>query len=77
MDRHIKSTSPDTPDACHYVDGRGSELDRVLGLELGADDYLPNRLMIVSWWHVFARSCAVRMERATAKQRQRFTDTGS
>lgn len=39
---------------------RGSELDRVLGLELGADDYLQNRLMIVSWWHVFARSCAVR-----------------
>lgn len=39
---------------------RGSELDRVLGLELGADDYLRNRLMIVSWWHVFARSCAVR-----------------
>ena len=40
---------------------RGSELDRVLGLELGADRRSSrNRLMIVSWWHVFARSCAVR-----------------
>ncbi len=47
---------------------RGSELDRVLGLELGADDYLPkpfnDRELVArirfSWWHVFARSCAVR-----------------
>ena len=28
---------------------RGEEIDRVLGLELGADDYLPNHLTIVSW----------------------------
>lgn len=46
---------------------RGSELDRVLGLELGADDYLRNRLMIVSWWHVFARSCAVRTGASNSK----------
>lgn len=46
---------------------RGSELDRVLGLELGADDYLRNRLMIVSWWHVSARSCAVRTGASNSK----------
>ena len=47
---------------------RGSELDRVLGLELGADDYLPKP---------FNDPAPFALERATAKQRQRFTDTGS
>lgn len=37
---------------------RGSELDRVLGLELGADDYYLSRSTTVNWWPVFARSCA-------------------
>lgn len=38
---------------------RGSELDRVLGLELGADDYLPKPFNDRDWWPVFALSCAV------------------
>ena len=46
---------------------RGSELDRVLGLELGADDYLPKPFNVVSWWHVFARSCAVRTGASNSK----------
>ncbi|VED38351.1 transcriptional regulatory protein CpxR [Escherichia coli] len=32
-----------------------------------------NRLMIVSWWHVFARSCAVR----TGAEQQQNNDNGS
>ncbi len=57
---------------------RGSELDRVLGLELGADDYLPkpfNDRELVARIRAILRPFA--LERATAKQRQRFTDTGS
>lgn len=38
---------------------RGSELDRVLGLELGADDYLPSLSTIVNWWRAFALFCVV------------------
>jgi two-component system response regulator CpxR len=38
---------------------RGSELDRVLGLELGADDYLPKPFNDRELVAVFARSCAV------------------
>ncbi|VFS68094.1 Transcriptional regulatory protein walR [Kluyvera cryocrescens] len=39
--RHAERITTDTPDTRHYVDRARSELDRVLGLELGADDYLP------------------------------------
>ena len=58
---------------------RGSELDRVLGLELGADDYLPNPLTIASWWPVSALSCGVRTGASssrtaiTAHQRWKWT----
>lgn len=37
---------------------RGSELDRVLGLELGADDYLAKPFNDANWWRAFAPSCA-------------------
>ncbi len=53
---------------------RGSELDRVLGLELAQMTISRNRLMIVSWWHVFADPAPFALERTTAKQRQRFTE---
>jgi len=36
---------------------RGEEVDRVVGLELGADDYLPKPSIRASWWRACARSC--------------------
>lgn len=39
---------------------RGSELIAFSGLSWAQMTISQNRLMIVSWWHVFARSCAVR-----------------
>lgn len=38
---------------------RGSELDRVLGLELGRMTICLSRLTIASWWRVYARFCVV------------------
>jgi len=37
---------------------RGDETDRIVGLELGADDYLPNRSTRASWRRACAPSCA-------------------
>lgn len=36
---------------------RGQEIDRVVGLELGADDYLSNRSARESSWRACTRSC--------------------
>lgn len=56
---------------------RGSELDRVLGLELGADDYLPKPFNDRAGGTYSRDPAPFALERTTAKQRQRFTDTGS
>lgn len=57
---------------------RGSELDRVLGLELGADDYLPkpfnDRELVARIRAIFA---PFPLERTAAEQRQRLADAGS
>ena len=29
---------------------KGDEVDRIIGLEMGADDYLPNHLILVNYW---------------------------
>jgi len=39
---------------------RASENDRVLGLELGADDYITKPLPPVNWWPVQGRPAALR-----------------
>mgnify|MGYP000393997080 CR=1 FL=1 len=31
---------------------RGDERDELLGFELGVDEYIPNRSVQRSWWHV-------------------------
>jgi len=39
---------------------RGEDVDRIVGLEIGADDYLPKPLIQGNWWPVFVQSCDVR-----------------
>ena len=36
---------------------KAGEADRVVGLEMGADDYLPNHSARAKWWRACARSC--------------------
>lgn len=37
---------------------RGDDVDRIVGLELGADDYVPKPCTPASWWPGCGRSCA-------------------
>jgi len=37
---------------------RGDDVDRIVGLELGADDYLSKPSTRASWWRACARFCA-------------------
>ena len=70
--RHIKSRQThQTP--VIMLTARGSELIAFSALSW-AQMTIQNRLMIVSWWHVFARSCAVR---ALGEQQQKNNDNGS
>ena len=40
---------------------RGEDIDRIVGLEVGADDYLTSsRSTLASWWRASRRSCAER-----------------
>lgn len=41
------------------LSAKGEIFDKVLGLELGADDYMENRLTPKNWWHVSRQFCAV------------------
>jgi len=44
---------------------RGEDVDRILGLELGADDYLPKPFNPENWWQGSGRFCAERKGWAT------------
>lgn len=37
---------------------KGDDIDRVIGLEMGADDYVPNLVTHANWWHACVRCCA-------------------
>jgi len=41
------------------LSGRSEEADRVMGLELAADDYITKPFVRVSCWHEFVPCCAV------------------
>ena len=41
------------------VDREGDDTDRIVGLELGADDYVTSPALRANWWHGFAPFCAV------------------
>ena len=51
---------------------RGEEIDRVLGLELGADDYLPNHLTIASWLPALRRFYVALAHQKVLKIRPHF-----
>ena len=46
------------------VSGRLDEADRVMALELGADDYLPNHLARANCWLASARCCGAQRPRS-------------
>ena len=46
------------PGAGADVDRPGDDVDRIVGLELGADDYVPKPHTRASWWPGCGRSCA-------------------
>ncbi len=43
------------------ISARGSETQRIVGLELGADDYLPKPFSMPNWWLGYARCCGAPM----------------
>lgn len=44
-----------------FLTARNDEIDRVLGFELGADDYMAKPFSRASWWRGCARGCVVAM----------------
>lgn len=72
--REIRHTS-DVP--IIMLSAKGETFDKVLGLELGADDYISNRLIPKNWLPVCVQSCvdskyvsllAIRMKNVSAFQ---------
>ena len=41
------------------LSAKDSEFDKVIGLEIGADDYVINHFLIVNCWHVSKLTCVV------------------
>ncbi len=50
---------------------KGDPMDRMIGLEMGADDYLPSRLSRASCWRASAPSCAGARDGGTAGRHAR------
>lgn len=46
-----------------FLSSRDDELDRVLGIELGADDYVVKPFSPAKWWRGRRRSCDARLAR--------------
>ena len=49
-----------------FLTSKDDEIDEVLDLRMGADDYIKNPLLTVFWSHVFGRYYAVRRSFLTA-----------
>ena len=45
-----------------FLTSKDDEIDEVLGLRMGADDYVKSPLASVFWSNVFVRCCAARMQ---------------
>ena len=48
--KSLRDKDIQTPILC--LTARDSVDDKVSGLDIGADDYWPSRLPLLSWWHV-------------------------
>jgi DNA-binding response OmpR family regulator len=55
------------------LSARGSVDERVKGLRLGADDYLPSPFRLLSWWRVFRPWCAAALRMAQTSPSCKFT----
>src|SRR5262245_35148243 len=53
----LKKLRQTTDVAVLMLTARGEDTDRIVGLELGADDYLPKPLTRASWWRGSRPSC--------------------
>ena len=58
------------------VTAAADEGDRVLGLEIGADDYVSNRSFLASWWRGSGRRSARASTRTTEPSPQRHFAVG-
>jgi two-component system catabolic regulation response regulator CreB len=69
--------TPGTPSATPVLmlSARGEELDRVLGLELGADDYLTKPFSRANWQPASRRCCAAPVRQQPRLQRPRHCCT--
>lgn len=66
--RRLRGAGDQTP--IIMLTAKGEDVDRIIGLEMGADDYLPNPSIRVNWWPASMRSCAAR-DRTNCRARRR------
>lgn len=64
------------------LSAKGMEQDKIMGLDLGADDYISKPFASVSWWHASAPSCggtgsAQRIPAVLAASRSTLTNIAS
>lgn len=67
--RRLRSQSNPMP--IIMVTAKGEEVDRIVGLEIGADDYIPKRLTRVNCWPAFVRCCVVRRTNCQAHRHRK------
>lgn len=67
--RRLRSQSNPMP--IIMVTAKGEEVDRIVGLEIGADDYIPKPFNRASCWRVFAPCYVVRQTNCPARRRRK------
>ena len=67
--RRLRSQSNPMP--IIMVTAKGEEVDRIVGLEIGADDYIPKPFNRVNCWPAFVRCCVVRRTNCQAHRHRK------